>query len=61
MDYRRKFIVEPGDKVRLAKIDPSYTGEHESHEDAAPEILKHVERMDKLQYLLYADNNQHHF
>ena len=58
MDYRRKFVVEPGAKVRLAKIDPSFTGDHESHKKAAPEILKHVERMDRLQYLLYADANQ---
>jgi PPK2 family polyphosphate:nucleotide phosphotransferase len=58
MDYRKNFIVEPGAKVRLSKIDPSYTGKHESNEEAAPEIRKHVERMDKLQYLLYADGNQ---
>jgi PPK2 family polyphosphate:nucleotide phosphotransferase len=58
MDYRKKFVVEPGAKVRLSKIDPSYTGKHESHEKALPEIQKHVERMDKLQYLLYADANQ---
>ena len=58
MDYRKKFMVEPGAKVRLSKIDPSYTGKHETHEKALPEIQKHVERMDKLQYLLYADGNQ---
>jgi len=58
MDYREKFGVEPGAKVRLAKIDASYTGKHESHEKAQPEIEKHVQRMDKLQYLLYADGNQ---
>ena len=58
MDYRRKFIVEPGAKVRLAKIDPSFTGEHESQDKAADEIRRHVERMDKLQYLLYADATQ---
>jgi hypothetical protein len=29
MDYRKKFAVEPGAKVHLAKIDPSYTGGHE--------------------------------
>jgi len=58
MDYREKFAVEPGAKVRLAKIDASYTGKHESHEKAQPEIEKHVQRMDKLQYLLYADGNQ---
>jgi polyphosphate kinase 2 (PPK2 family) len=44
-----------GDALGLGTI---YTGNHKSHEDAAPEILKHVERMDKLQYLLYADGNQ---
>ena len=58
MDYRKKFVVEPGTKVRLAKIDASYTGKHETHQNALPEIQKHVERMDKLQYLLYADGSQ---
>jgi PPK2 family polyphosphate:nucleotide phosphotransferase len=58
LDYRKKFVVEPGGKVRLASIDPSYTGRHESHESAAPEIRKHLERMTKLQYLLYADAEQ---
>jgi hypothetical protein len=36
MDYRQKFLVEPGEKVHLSKIDPSYAGKHKSHEDAAP-------------------------
>ena len=58
MDYRKKFLVEPGAKVRLSKIDASYTGKHETHERALPEIQAHVERMAKLQYLLYADGNQ---
>jgi PPK2 family polyphosphate:nucleotide phosphotransferase len=58
MDYRKKFVVEPGAKVRLAKIDPSYDGKHESHATAMPRIQKYVERMAKLQYLLYADGNQ---
>jgi PPK2 family polyphosphate:nucleotide phosphotransferase len=58
MEYRKKFVVEPGTKVRLAKIDPAHTGKHESHKKAAPEIQKHVARMDQLQYLLYADGNQ---
>ena len=54
MNYRKKFVVEPGAKVRLAKIDPSYTGKHESHDNALPEIQKSLERMEELQYLLYA-------
>jgi PPK2 family polyphosphate:nucleotide phosphotransferase len=58
MDYRKKFMVEPGAKVRLSKIDASYTGKDETHEQALPEIQTHVERMNKLRYLLYADNHQ---
>jgi PPK2 family polyphosphate:nucleotide phosphotransferase len=58
MDYGRKFIVKPGAKVRLSKIDPSFKGKHESHEEAAPAIAKHCARMEKLQYLLYADGNK---
>jgi PPK2 family polyphosphate:nucleotide phosphotransferase len=58
MDYRKEFAVERGSKLRLSKIDASYTGKHETHEKALPEIQAHVERMDKLQYLLFADGNQ---
>ena len=58
MSYRKEFIVEPGEKVHLDKIDPSYTDKHESHEKALPKIQEHLARMDKLQYLLYADGDQ---
>ena len=58
MDYRKEFVVAPGSKVRLASIDPSHTGSHLSHESAAPEIRQHLDRMAKLQYLLYADAEQ---
>jgi PPK2 family polyphosphate:nucleotide phosphotransferase len=58
MDYAKKFMVKPGAKVRLSKIDPSYTGKHESREEAAPAIAKHLQRMEKLQYLLYADGDK---
>jgi PPK2 family polyphosphate:nucleotide phosphotransferase len=58
MDYRKRFVVEPGTKVRLGKIDPAFKDKHESHDTAKAKIEKHVERMAKLQYLLYADGNQ---
>jgi polyphosphate kinase 2 (PPK2 family) len=58
MDYRKEFVVEPDTKVRLSKIDSSYTGNHETHEKVLPELQKNVERLDKLQYLLYADGSQ---
>jgi PPK2 family polyphosphate:nucleotide phosphotransferase len=58
MAYRKAFIVAPGSKVNLNKIDPSATGKHESHEKAAAEIQEHLERLRKAQYLLYADAEQ---
>ena len=58
MNFLKKFVVEPGAKVRLGKIDPSYKGGYDSHEQAAAEIGKQVERIDRLQYLLYADARQ---
>jgi PPK2 family polyphosphate:nucleotide phosphotransferase len=58
MDYRKKFVVEPGAKVRLAKIDSSYTGGHKNQDKALPDIQRNVERMEKLQYLLYADGSR---
>jgi PPK2 family polyphosphate:nucleotide phosphotransferase len=58
MDYRKKFIVARDLNLPLWKIDASYTGEHESHEHAVPEIQKHFERMGKLQYMLFADGTQ---
>jgi hypothetical protein len=33
------------------QIDVAYTGKQATHEAALPEIQKHVERLDKLQYL----------
>jgi PPK2 family polyphosphate:nucleotide phosphotransferase len=55
MNYRKKFLVEPGSKVRLGKIDPAYTGKHETQETAAEELAEEVKRMDRLQYLMYAE------
>jgi PPK2 family polyphosphate:nucleotide phosphotransferase len=58
MSYRKKFIVTPDEKVKLNKINPSFTGKHESHEMAIPKINEYIARMSKQQYLLYADGDQ---
>jgi PPK2 family polyphosphate:nucleotide phosphotransferase len=58
MDYRKRFAVEPGTRVRLGKIDPAFKDKHESQASAQPELHQHVERIARLQYLLYADGNQ---
>ena len=55
MNYRKKLVVEPGSKVRLADIDPAYRGKHDSHDEAGPEIKKHMQKLDALQYLMYSE------
>jgi PPK2 family polyphosphate:nucleotide phosphotransferase len=54
-DFIKKLIVKPGSKLRLRDIDPDYHGKHESHDVALPEIQAHVQKMDQLQYLMYAE------
>jgi PPK2 family polyphosphate:nucleotide phosphotransferase len=54
MNYGKKFMVKPGSNVRLGKINPSHTGKHTSPVTAAADTAKQVERMDRLQYLMYA-------
>src|SRR5213595_1005979 len=54
-NYMKKFIVMPGSKVRLKHFDPGYHGKHESHRKALPEIQKYFEKMEQLQYLMYAE------
>ena len=58
MDYRKQFMVTPGEKLSLARIDPSQSGPHASADAALPEVQKNVARMDELQALLYADGGQ---
>ncbi len=58
MNYRRKFMIEPGAKVRLAKIDPDFTGKHVSRQAAIAATARQIERIARLQYLLYADASQ---
>ena len=54
MDYRKKFVVEPGEKLRLNKLDPGYKGEHESAETARQETEHFREKLAHQQALLYA-------
>jgi PPK2 family polyphosphate:nucleotide phosphotransferase len=47
--------VEPGSDVSLDKIDPDFHGHHDSQENAAPDIAKHLARITRLQRKFYAD------
>lgn len=55
MDYRKEFVVEPGSKVKLKTIDPSYTGKHISEYKAQADIEKYRDKLCQQQYLLYAE------
>jgi PPK2 family polyphosphate:nucleotide phosphotransferase len=55
-NYRKKFIVKSGSKIHLKHFDPDYHGKHESHKSALAEIQKNLQKMDQLQYLMYAEN-----
>jgi len=54
MNYLERFKVAPGSKVRLKKIDASFTDPHESHKSAAEKIAHYQKRLCELQDLLYA-------
>jgi PPK2 family polyphosphate:nucleotide phosphotransferase len=55
-NYRKKLIVKPGSTIRLRHFDPDYHGKHESHKSALREIQENLQKMDQLQYLMYAEN-----
>jgi PPK2 family polyphosphate:nucleotide phosphotransferase len=56
MDYRKAFRVEPDSMLNLGKIDPAYTGKHESEEAAKQELKTSAEKLFKQQSLLYAEH-----
>lgn len=58
MSYRKRFIVEPGQRVRLSDLDPGFKGKHDDKAEAAGEVERDNEKLAALQYLLYADNKR---
>jgi PPK2 family polyphosphate:nucleotide phosphotransferase len=58
MDFRKKLMVPPGAKFKLADVDPAYKGKHESHQSAAAEIARHIEGLSRLQHKLYAEGKR---
>ena len=54
-DYRKQFRVEPGTQVRLKDWDPQYSDDHEKKKHALLEIEDCRQRLDDLQYRLYAE------
>jgi PPK2 family polyphosphate:nucleotide phosphotransferase len=55
LDYRKEFLVKPGSKVQLRKIDPGYTAKHASEQKAKAEIEKYKGKLTEQQLLMYAE------
>src|SRR5438445_10904483 len=55
-NYLKKLVVNPGSNMLLKHFDPGYHGKHESHESALPEIQENLQKMEELQYRMYAEN-----
>lgn len=55
MDYRSKFLIEPGAKVKLAHFDPAFKAKHASKDEAATEMQASVAELDQLQYKMAAE------
>jgi PPK2 family polyphosphate:nucleotide phosphotransferase len=55
---KRDFVVKPGSKVNLRKIDPDDTGEYKDSGSARARTEKNIEKIAKLQEKLYAESRQ---
>jgi len=53
-----KFIVEPGARVDLGRIDPTYCAQMESYEAVQEEMRCYADKLDRLQYLMHAERKR---
>src|SRR6516164_1034549 len=58
MNYSKRFVVEPGAKVKLHKIDPGYIDPDVTEKDALAETKKLCKRLRKLQAALYSEKQR---
>src|SRR5271157_5213543 len=56
MDYRKEFLVRPGEKLRLNKLDPAYKGKHASEAEAKQETENYCQKLARQQAVLYAEH-----
>jgi PPK2 family polyphosphate:nucleotide phosphotransferase len=55
MNYYNKFRIAPGSRVQLRDYDPAFANKHEDKKSALLKVEKLQQRMDALQYELYAE------
>lgn len=58
MNYTKRLLVKPDQNIKLSDYDPNDTWSMKSKEEAALILQKNLEKMAKLQYLLYAENKR---
>ncbi len=58
MDMRKRFIVEPGTRVRLSGIDPGDTPGFADKCEAEETLARNIQRLAKLQYRLHAEGRR---
>lgn len=58
MNYRKKFRVAPGGRIRLKDFDPQFPDHRENKYSALAKIEKLRARMDELQFQLYAEQKR---
>lgn len=58
MNYLKKFVVQPGTRFDLSKIDAGFKDKHESHAHALPEIQIYERKLHDLQYRMYAEQKR---
>jgi PPK2 family polyphosphate:nucleotide phosphotransferase len=58
MNYSKRFVVEPGDRVKLHKIDPGYIDPEVTEKDALAETKKLCKKLRKLQTSLYSEKQR---
>jgi PPK2 family polyphosphate:nucleotide phosphotransferase len=56
MDYRKEFRVDPGDKLRMKKLDPAYKGKHISEAEAKQDTENYRQKLGRQQAVLYAEH-----
>jgi PPK2 family polyphosphate:nucleotide phosphotransferase len=54
-DSMDRYRVRPGATLRLDRIDPADTGKHTDEEEARQKLARDIDRLRKLQDVLYAD------
>src|SRR5262245_10446769 len=57
MDFRKKFRVAPGEKLKLSDFDPGFCGHHASEDGAKKELERYKGKLTALQRLFYGDRS----